>query len=66
MAVLSCNKPLEWCWVRVGEEVADLMGLRSCVHEGDLEALLILCLCMEAGGRGFKIVYSKSSGDEVM
>ena len=48
------------------EEDADLMGLRSCVHEDALEALLILCLCMEAGGRGFKIVYSKSSGDEVM
>ena len=48
------------------EEDADLMGLRSCVHEDALEALLILCLCMEAGGRGFKIVYSKSSGHEVM
>ena len=66
MAVLSCNRPLVWCRMRVGEEDANLMGLRSHVHDGASEALLILCLCMEAGGRGFKTVYSKSPGGEVM
>lgn len=66
VAVLSCNRPLVWCRVRAGEENADLMGLRSRVHDGALEALLLLCLCMEACGRGFKTVYSKSPGDEVM